>query len=120
MIPRTLEPEVMDTEQEAVDYDAMDHSAVNRKFVEDFGIKFNREIFWDLSIPDSEERMRACGKFLDAGTGTAQIPIELARWPSMKQVSITAVDMSHNMLRLAARNVAAAGLACRTHSPRTG
>jgi len=30
MIPRILEPEVMDTVEEAVDYDAMDHSTVNR------------------------------------------------------------------------------------------
>ena len=37
MLPRTLEPEVMDTAQEAADYDAMDHSEVNRRFVDDWG-----------------------------------------------------------------------------------
>jgi hypothetical protein len=36
MLPRVLEPEVMDTPEEARDYDAMDHSAVNRVFVADF------------------------------------------------------------------------------------
>ena len=36
MLPRTLEPEVMDTAEEAVDYDAMDHGEVNRRFVGDF------------------------------------------------------------------------------------
>ena len=35
MLPRTLEPEVMDTVEEAVDYDSMDHSAVNTLFVEE-------------------------------------------------------------------------------------
>ena len=35
MIPRVLEPEVMDTVEEAVDYDSMDHSTVNRVFVDD-------------------------------------------------------------------------------------
>ena len=33
MLPRVLEPEVMDTAEEARDYDAMDHSQVNRVFV---------------------------------------------------------------------------------------
>ena len=36
MLDRVLEPEVMDTEDEARDYDAMDHSQVNRVFVADF------------------------------------------------------------------------------------
>ncbi len=35
MLPRVLEPEVMDTAQEAIDYDSMDHAAVNRLFVTD-------------------------------------------------------------------------------------
>ena len=35
MLARTLEPEVMDTAQEASDYDAMDHSEVNARFVAD-------------------------------------------------------------------------------------
>ena len=35
MLPRTLEPEVMDSPEEARDYDAMDHAEVNRKFVDD-------------------------------------------------------------------------------------
>ena len=36
MLPRVLEPELMDTAEEARDYDEMDHSAVNRAFVADF------------------------------------------------------------------------------------
>ena len=33
MLPRVLEPEVMDSAAEAVDYDQMDHSHVNQLFV---------------------------------------------------------------------------------------
>ena len=36
MLARVLEPEVMDTPDEAHEYDAMDHSAVNRVFAADF------------------------------------------------------------------------------------
>ena len=35
MLPRTLEPELMDSDVDAGEYDAMDHSAVNRQFVTD-------------------------------------------------------------------------------------
>ena len=35
MLDRELEPEVMDDENEAADYDQMDHSEVNRIFVRD-------------------------------------------------------------------------------------
>ena len=34
-LPRTLEPESMDTAQEAEEYESMDHSAVNDIFVDD-------------------------------------------------------------------------------------
>ena len=35
MLPRVLEPEVMYTEEEARDYDRMDHAEVNARFVAD-------------------------------------------------------------------------------------
>jgi hypothetical protein len=35
MLSRVLEPEAMDTPAEARAYDAMDHSEVNRRFVDD-------------------------------------------------------------------------------------
>jgi hypothetical protein len=60
LLSRILEPEVMDTTEEARDYDSMDHSAVNRLFVEDFFRVFPR-----FQNP-----------VLDVGTGTAQIPIQ--------------------------------------------
>ncbi|MGE3316697.1 MAG: class I SAM-dependent methyltransferase [Planctomycetaceae bacterium] len=90
----------MDTVAEAVDYDSMDHSAVNRLFADDF-----------------LDRCAAAGiepaTILDVGTGTAQIPIEIARRPAARNAEITAVDMAEEMLRIAERNVAAAGLATR-------
>ena len=36
VLVRVLEPEVMDTPQEALAYDSMDHAEVNRVFVDDF------------------------------------------------------------------------------------
>src|SRR4051812_13158239 len=94
MLPRVLEPEVMDSEEEARDYDAMDHSAVNRVFVEDF-LKV-----WDGGQP-----------ILDVGTGTAQIPLELCR--RAPQASVTAIDLAEHMLAVGRANVERAGLAGR-------
>jgi ubiquinone/menaquinone biosynthesis C-methylase UbiE len=90
-LTRNLEPEVMDSAEEARDYDAMDHSAVNRVFVADF-----LEV-WNGAVP-----------ILDLGTGTAQIPIELCR--QNNRAVVTAVDAASHMLVLAKRNVDTAGL----------
>ncbi|HEX4129168.1 MAG TPA: class I SAM-dependent methyltransferase [Pirellulales bacterium] len=91
MIPRCLEPEVMDSEDDASDYDAIDHREVNRRFVED---------------------LRAAGplagELLDLGTGTALIPIALCQICSA--VHVLAVDLAESMLELGRKNVGAAGL----------
>jgi ubiquinone/menaquinone biosynthesis C-methylase UbiE len=89
-LTRVLEPEVMDTSQEASDYDAMDHTAVNRLFVEDLLAAGFRE-----------------GDVLDLGTGTAQIPIELCR--RNDACRIMAGDAAVHMLDLARINVEVAG-----------
>ena len=94
MLDRVLEPEVMDSAEEARDYDAMDHSSVNRLFVADF-----------LAIWNDR------GPILDIGTGTAQIPIELCRQNAKAQV--TAIDMAEHMLAVGRDNVRKAGLADR-------
>jgi ubiquinone/menaquinone biosynthesis C-methylase UbiE len=95
MIPRVLEPEVMDTAEEASDYDAMDHIAVNAAFCEDF-----------LAF-----RGAARGRVLDVGTGTARIPILLCqRDPSMR---VLGIDLSHEMLAIAAKNIERGALASR-------
>lgn len=91
VLPRVLEVEVMGTEAEARDYDAMDFAEVNRTFVADFLAA------WTGLEP-----------VLDVCTGTARIPIELARTPH--PTHITAVDLADQMLALARRNVGAASL----------
>ncbi|HID24348.1 MAG TPA: class I SAM-dependent methyltransferase [Planctomycetaceae bacterium] len=96
MLPRTLEREVMDSMSEAVDYDSMDHSEVNRVFVDDF-----LEAWADVAGEHT-----AC-QVLDVGTGTAQIPIELCRRDFNGHV--TAVDLATAMLEVGQRNVQRAG-----------
>jgi ubiquinone/menaquinone biosynthesis C-methylase UbiE len=91
MLPRVLETEVMDSEQEAHDYDAMDHSHVNRVFASDFLMHYSGP-----------------GPVVDVGTGTAQIPIELCRQHAT--ISVVAIDAAESMLRLAAINIQQAGL----------
>jgi ubiquinone/menaquinone biosynthesis C-methylase UbiE len=94
MLPRTLEPEVMDSAEEARDYDTMDHRQVNRGFVADF-----------LAVWDGR------GPILDVGTGTAQIPIELCRQAPTAQV--IAIDLAEHMLHVGRDNVRRAGFADR-------
>jgi ubiquinone/menaquinone biosynthesis C-methylase UbiE len=91
VLARVLEPEVMDTADEARDYDAMDHSTVNRIFVDDF------LAIWDGKNP-----------ILDFGTGTAQIPIELCRRSAHAQV--IGIDLAEQMLEVGRANVRRAGL----------
>lgn len=94
MLPRVLEPEVMDTATDAADYDAMDHSGVNAVFAADFLKAYSGN-----------------GPVLDVGTGTAQIPIEIAR--RHESVKIVGIDLAERMLELAAANVSNAGFAGR-------
>ena len=96
MLPRVLEPEVMDSAAEAIDYDAMDHAEVNRVFVADFLGQWN-----------------GFGAILDVGAGTAQIPIGLCR--QHPTATVLAIDLAQHMLDVGERNVAAAGLAERIH-----
>ncbi len=97
MLARILEAEVMDSQEEAVDYDRMDHAAVNRLFADDF-----------LAMAPARLPGAATYRVLDVGTGTAQIPIELA--PRRNDVRITAIDLAGHMLQVAQRNVIQAGL----------
>jgi len=90
MIPRTLEPEVMDTATEAVDYDSMDHSTVNRVFVDDL-LRFTGG--------DSDAK-----DVLDLGTGTALIPLQLLATDNRFN-SVIACDLSIEMLKLAVAHV---------------
>jgi ubiquinone/menaquinone biosynthesis C-methylase UbiE len=96
VLKRILEVEVMDSLDEAIDYDTMDHSAVNRVFVDDL-----------LAVRSTP------GDVLDLGTGTALIPIELCRREPTCRVM--AADAAVNMLQLARNNVESAGFFERIH-----
>ena len=90
LLERTLEPEVMDTVDEAVDYDAMDHSTVNHAFVQDL-LQFAGETI-------------SAGAVIDVGAGTALIPLELIQ-AAPHVGPIIAVDLSVEMLRLAVQHL---------------
>jgi ubiquinone/menaquinone biosynthesis C-methylase UbiE len=96
MIPRVLEPEAMDTPAEAREYDAMDHAAVNTRFIADFLAAHG-----------------PCrgGEVLDVGTGPARIAIALCQ--ADPEARVLATDLSDAMLELARRNVDAAHLVAR-------
>jgi ubiquinone/menaquinone biosynthesis C-methylase UbiE len=94
MLARILEPEVMEDREEAVEYDAMDHSAVNRQFV--------------LDLIAAGPIGTDC---LDLGTGTALIPVELCA--QNKSVRVMASDASSMMLDVARYNLEANSLMAR-------
>lgn len=104
MLPRVLETEVMDTVEEAADYDSMHHDTVNRIFVDDL-------LAAASEAPASSPESWPAPRILDVGTGTALIPIELCRRPGNFQV--VAIDLAVEMLTLADRNIAQAGLSGR-------
>lgn len=93
-LERVLEPEVMDTYEEARDYDSMDHQAVNKLFVDDL-----------LAVGNIGNDI------LDVGTGTAQIPVELCR--QSEDCRIIAIDMAVHMLDLARFNIEVDGFSQR-------
>jgi len=96
MIPRILEPEAMESPEEVLEYDRMDHSEVNARFVADF-----------LAVHGPCRG----GELLDVGAGTARIPIALAL--ADPNARVLALDLSSNMLRQAALNIEEAGLSGR-------
>jgi ubiquinone/menaquinone biosynthesis C-methylase UbiE len=87
MLTRVLEPELMDTPEDAREYDTMDHSGVNRLFAADL-------------IAAGQTRPEVLsGDMLDLGTGTAQIPVEICKQTPAGR--IMAVDAAIEMLELA-------------------
>ncbi len=82
MLNRVLEPEIMNDREEAIEYNEMDHVAVNCNFVTD--------------LLDAGPLGIDC---LDLGTGTALIPIELCQRDEI--VRVMASDASSVMLDLA-------------------
>lgn len=88
---RVLEPEVMDMLEEAIEYDAIDFTQVNSAFAQ-------RAI--ELG-PHS-------GLVLDAGTGTARIPILICQ--QCQEWQIIGIDLAKKMLQIGSKNVEKAGL----------
>ncbi|KAA3607530.1 MAG: class I SAM-dependent methyltransferase [Planctomycetota bacterium] len=80
-LERVLEPEVMDTPEEAEGYDAMDHREPNEAFVA-------RLI-----------ELGAGGFMLDIGTGPGHLPILICE--RIAGTKVLGLDLSENMLRLA-------------------
>ncbi len=81
---RTLEPELMDTEDEASSYDAMDNSAANTAFVKRI----------------TELGFR--GRVLDIGTGPGHIPLLVC--DALAEVTVVGVDLAQHMLDYAERH----------------
>ena len=88
---RVTEPEVMDSPQEAIEYDAMDFLDVNTAF--------------------AESALALCpptALILDAGTGTARIPIIMCQ--RRPQWQIIGIDLAQSMLEIGRQNVEQASL----------
>jgi ubiquinone/menaquinone biosynthesis C-methylase UbiE len=78
LMQRVLEPEVMDTAEDAATYDAMDHSAVNDLFIARL------------------KTLGVDGLCLDIGCGPGHIPLQLVT--ECPHVDVVALDLSKNML----------------------
>ncbi len=97
---RILEPELMDTREAAAEYNAMDHSAVNQLFAQEFLTFAKAHFASDLNAD--------AWTVLDVGTGTALLPIELCKINA--RVNVLAIDDAVSMLDLAVYNSEAAGM----------
>jgi ubiquinone/menaquinone biosynthesis C-methylase UbiE len=93
MLSRILEPEVMDSIEEAIAYDRMDFSRINHAFAESAISLITKTDF---------------AMVLDAGTGTARIPIIIAqRKPNWQ---IIGIDLAESMLTIGKENIERANL----------
>ncbi len=99
MLERVLEPEVMDTQEDADEYAAFDNTSVNEEFV-----------------ARALELAPAAGAVLDVGTGPGDIAILLAS--RARNVKVLAIDLGEHMLSMARDNVRKAGLADRVEIAR--
>lgn len=95
MLVRILEPEVMDTEEDASEYNSIPNNDVNIAFVDEV---------LNLS-PINAIRL------VDLGSGPAHIPILFAL--KRPQFIITAVELAENMIAIAKQNINNANVADR-------
>ena len=92
VLSRVPEPEIMDSQEEAIAYDDMDHTLVNGRFVDDL-----------LAAMESSNNGSTDVEVLDLGTGTARIPIMLC--DATEDLRVFAVDLSVAMLDIARLNI---------------
>ncbi|MCL2776919.1 MAG: class I SAM-dependent methyltransferase [Polyangiaceae bacterium] len=104
MLQRVLEPEIMDSPEEAMAYDAMDHAEVNARFCQDL-------IEFASGTAITEGEPQPLFRVLDVGTGTALIPIELCA--RMHNVRLLGIDLGVNMLNVGRANIERAELSHR-------
>jgi ubiquinone/menaquinone biosynthesis C-methylase UbiE len=93
-LARILEPELMDTEEDAEEYHAMDFSEPDGLFA-DAALR----LVAGLERPE----------IVDFGTGTAKIPVLMCE--RRRDLRVLALDPAREMLRVATRHVAERGLA---------
>jgi ubiquinone/menaquinone biosynthesis C-methylase UbiE len=91
---RILEPELMDTEDEALEYHAMDFAEADGRFARDAVA-----LIGAAKAPE----------LIDFGTGTAKIPVLICQ--ARPDARVVAIDPAAEMLKVAAQHVADAGLA---------
>ncbi len=96
MMPRVLEPELMDDPEQALVYARADFEKENQGFIDRF-----REYFPEFTK----------GHIIDLGCGPGDIPVRFAR--ALPACRITGVDASEPMIGLAGVAVKQAGLADR-------
>lgn len=92
---RILEPEIMEARDQALAYSAADFSTSNQLYVDTVVARYNEQL----------------ASVIDIGCGPADVMIRLAQ--AAPGSSITAVDGSAEMLRIAREKVDAAGLESR-------
>lgn len=81
---RVLEPEYMDTDEEADGYDAMDHSGPNQSFL------------------DRLLELKAGGYVLDIGTGPGHLPLMVCE--AVEGARVLGVDAASKMIAIAERH----------------
>ncbi|XXY49886.1 class I SAM-dependent methyltransferase [Sorangium sp. So ce269] len=98
MLPRTLEPEVMDTEEDAAQYAAISNDVVN-------------EVFARRAVELAPPR----GRLIDLGTGPGDIAVRIAE---LSDLEVTAIDLAATMLAVARRRAGASLARRRIHVAR--
>ena len=98
-LERVLEPEVMDSVEDAAEYDAMDHTDANEAFV-------SRLI-----------ELGAYGSMLDIGTGPGDIPLLVCE--RLPRARVIGIDLAAHMLEIAEKRCATSPHAERVQFRRT-